>query len=142
MTSYPRRQATTAALVNVVINSLITWLGRRRNGFVPLTGSRGLTTDVVVTSLLLSPLVSLFVTKAVRHDPATGRVVATAGLPADAWRRGCPRGGGRSGCPSGRGRPSSPPSCRGCSAPWGCPASPRRDAWRSWPGTPACSGTP
>ncbi|MFI1566742.1 hypothetical protein ACH4ZX_27420 [Streptomyces sp. NPDC020490] len=77
VTSYLRRQATAAALINVVVNALITWLGHRRTDFVPLAGSNGITTDVFVTSVLLSLLVSLFITKGVRHELTAGRLVAT-----------------------------------------------------------------
>ncbi|MGW2743848.1 hypothetical protein [Streptomyces sp. NPDC001450] len=76
VTSYMRRQGTICAIINVVINSLITWLGHRRTGFVPLTGNRGIVVDVFVTSILLSLLVSLFVSTAVRHDLDAGRVRA------------------------------------------------------------------
>ncbi|MER6630377.1 hypothetical protein ABT301_19455 [Streptomyces sp. NPDC000987] len=98
VTSYLRRQATAAALINVVVNALITWLGHRRTDFVPLAGSDGITTDVFVTSVLLSLLVSLFVTKGVRHELTAGRLVAAdqppragrllARLPARWWALG------------------------------------------------------
>ncbi|UXY33087.1 hypothetical protein [Streptomyces sp. HUAS TT20] len=77
MTSYIRKQATIAAIINVVLNSLITWLGHRRTDFVPLAGDSGIVVDVFVTSILLSLLVSLFVSKGVRHDLDAGRLRAT-----------------------------------------------------------------
>ncbi|MFD6228686.1 hypothetical protein ACFWFZ_17640 [Streptomyces sp. NPDC060232] len=82
VTSYIRKQGTIAGIINVVINSLITWLGHRRTGFVPLGG---LVVDVAVTSILLSLLVSLFASAGVRHDFEAGRVRAT-GEPPEAGR--------------------------------------------------------
>ncbi len=82
VTSYVRKQATIGAILNVVINSLITWLGHRQTGVVPLVGSSGgIVVDVFVTSIVLSLLVSLFVSGGVRHDLDAARVRVTDELP-------------------------------------------------------------
>jgi len=81
MTSYIRMQGTIAAILNVVINSLISWLSHRPTGFVPLTGSGSMVIDVFVTSIVLSVLVSLFVSKGVRRDLDAGRVRTADGPP-------------------------------------------------------------
>ncbi|MER5916762.1 hypothetical protein ABT124_41955 [Streptomyces sp. NPDC001982] len=76
VTSSIRKQGTIAAILNAVINSLISWLGHRQTGFMPLAGNSGIIADVFVTSILLSLLVSLFVSTGVRHDLDAGRVRA------------------------------------------------------------------
>ncbi|MFF4568218.1 hypothetical protein [Streptomyces sp. NPDC001410] len=98
VTSYMRRQGTICAIITVVINSPITWLGHRRTRSVLLAGNSGIVVDVFVTSILLSLLVSLFVSAGVRHDLDAGRVRATdeppragrvlARLPARWWALG------------------------------------------------------
>jgi len=81
VTSYIRTQGTITAILNVVINSLITWLSHRRTGFVPVTGNGSMTIDVFVTSVVLSLLVSLFISKGVRRDLDAGRVSTADGRP-------------------------------------------------------------
>ncbi|MGW5122888.1 hypothetical protein ACWEQ7_02280 [Streptomyces sp. NPDC004069] len=76
-TLYIRTQGTIAAIINVVVNSLVTWLSHRPTGFVPLTGNGSMAIDVFVTSIVLPFLVSLCVSKGVRRDLDAGRLGAT-----------------------------------------------------------------
>lgn len=96
--SYIRKQGAIAAIINVVVNPLLAWLTHRGMSFVPLTGSSGVMVDVALTSVLLSLLVALFTTPAMRRDLRNQRVTVTEGspparrwlgqLPARAWSLG------------------------------------------------------
>ncbi|MFJ3249269.1 hypothetical protein ACIP6V_08245 [Streptomyces sp. NPDC088770] len=81
MTSYIRTQGTIAAIINVVVNSLITWLSHHPAGFVPLTGNGSMVIDVFITSIVLPLLVSLFVSKGVRREFDSGRLGVTDASP-------------------------------------------------------------
>lgn len=81
MTSYVRRQATIAAIFNVVLNPLIAWLGHRGTASLPLGGSNGIAVDLAVTSLVLSLLVALFMTRGLREQLEAGHVTTSDGAP-------------------------------------------------------------
>ena len=72
--SYIREQGTAGAVINAVLNPAISWLGNRRMTFVPLTGDQGMIVDTIATAIVLSLLVSLFVTPAARREFDAGRL--------------------------------------------------------------------
>ncbi|MEX3859072.1 multidrug efflux pump subunit AcrB [Paraburkholderia youngii] len=96
--SYIRAQGAACAVINAVLNPAITWLGNRRMAFVPLFGDSGIIIDIAVTSIVLSLLVSLFVTPAARGEFRAGRLTGSdtvfaesgvlAHLPSKAWSFG------------------------------------------------------
>jgi multidrug efflux pump subunit AcrB len=96
--SYIHAQGVAAAVINAVLNPAITWLGNRRMAFVPLSGDNSIIVDIAVTSIVLSLLVSLFVTPAAQRELRAGRrtgsetVFAESGvlahLPSKAWSFG------------------------------------------------------
>ena len=96
--SYIRAQATSAAVINVVINPIIAWLANRQMEFVPLWGANGILVDTAVTSVVLSLLVALFVTRGVHRKFYAGHVAASdeffraermlSRLPRRAWSLG------------------------------------------------------
>jgi hypothetical protein len=83
--SYIRTQGMICAVINVVLNPVVVWLGYRQLDFVPLWGRNSIVVDTAVTSVILSLLVTLFTTLGVRRALQTGRVRATDGFP---WRGG------------------------------------------------------
>jgi len=96
--SYIHAQGVAAAVINAVLNPAITWLGNRRMAFVPLTGDNSIIVDIAVTSIVLSLLVSLFITPAAQREFRAGRLTgsatdfaesgALAHLPSKAWSFG------------------------------------------------------
>jgi hypothetical protein len=96
--SYIRAQGVACAVINAMLNPAITWLGNRRMAFVPLSGDNSIIVDTAVTSIVLSLLVSLFVTPAARREFRAGRLTGTdtvfgesgvlANLPSKAWSFG------------------------------------------------------
>ena len=123
--SYIHAQGVAAAVINAVLNPAITWLGNRRMAFVPLTGDNSIIVDIAVTSIVLSLLVSLFITPAAQREFRAGRLTgsatdfaesgALAHLPSKAWSFGC----------SSEWSPplSLPHSCSRRSVRWGLPGS-------------------
>jgi hypothetical protein len=96
--SYIHAQGVAAAAINAVLNPAVTWLGNRRMAFVPLTGDNSIIVDIAVTSIVLSLLVSLFITPAAQREFRAGRLTgsatvfaesgALAHLPSKAWSFG------------------------------------------------------
>jgi hypothetical protein len=96
--SYIHAQGVASAVINAVLNPAITWLGNRRMAFVPLSGDNSIIVDIAVTSIVLSLLVSLFVTPAVQRELRAGRLTGSetvfaesgvlAHLPSKAWSFG------------------------------------------------------
>jgi multidrug efflux pump subunit AcrB len=96
--SYIHAQGMACAVINAVLNPTIAWLGNRRMAFVPLSGGNGITVDTAVTSIVLSLLVSLFVTPAAHREFRAGRLTTSdtvfsesgvlAHLPSKAWSFG------------------------------------------------------
>jgi hypothetical protein len=80
MQTFIRSQGATCAVLNIVLNPAIAWLGNREMAFVPLTGGNGILVDTIVTSVVLSVLVSLFVSS------ATGRAISEGKIAADEVR--------------------------------------------------------
>jgi len=83
--SYIRMQGIICAVINVLLNPAVAWLGYRQLDFVPLWGRASIVVDTPVTAVMLSLLVTLFVTSGVRRALQTGRVSPTNGFP----RAGC-----------------------------------------------------
>ena len=84
-------------MINMVVNPAIAWLGNRQMNFMPLWGGNSIVVDTAVTSIILTLLVSLFITSGVRQALHTGRLqaggVPRAGsllshLPKRAWSLG------------------------------------------------------
>ena len=96
--SYIRAQGVASAVINAVLNPAIAWLANRRMAFVPLSGGNSIIVDTVVTCIVLSLLVSLFVTPAVHRefraarlnesDTGFGESGVLAHLPSQAWSFG------------------------------------------------------
>ena len=72
--SYIRAQGAVCAVINAVLNPALAWLGNRRMAFVPLSGGNSIVVDTAVTSIVLSLLVSLFVTPTARREFGAGRL--------------------------------------------------------------------
>jgi hypothetical protein len=79
--SYIRSQGAVCALLNVALNPTIAWLGNRPMAFVPLTGANGIVVDTALTSIVLSLLVSTFVTPGVRRELRAGQLAADDTVP-------------------------------------------------------------
>lgn len=85
-------------MINAVLNPAVAWFGNRQMAFVPLAGDNGIAVDTAVTSIVLSLLVSLFVTPAVRRALGAGQLAVDetvsregrvlAHLPVQAWSAG------------------------------------------------------
>lgn len=95
---YIRSQGMACAVINAVLNPAIAWLGNRQMAFVPLFGENSIVVDTAVTSIVLSLLVSLFVTPAVRREHRAGQITGSdavsweqrllSHLPVQAWSVG------------------------------------------------------
>lgn len=71
---YVRMQATGAGAVNFVVNPAIEWLSSRHRAPQPVWGFDGLVLNFVITSLILSTLVGLFVSLGARSLDDDGTV--------------------------------------------------------------------
>ena len=78
--TYIRTQGIIAAVVNMALNPLLAWLFNPRMKYMTLAGDHSIIIDAAVTSVVLSLLVSLFVTAAVRRDTKTGGIDFAGGL--------------------------------------------------------------
>lgn len=74
MTSYIRKQATVAAIFNVVLNPLLAWLINRGTDFIPLWASNGIVVDLALTAVILSVLVAYFMARGLRQDLGAGHI--------------------------------------------------------------------
>ena len=79
--SYLRTQGINCAVINLVLNPVIAWLGNRQMDFMPLWGGNSIVVDTAVTSIVLSLLVALFTASGVRQALHTGRLQAIGGVP-------------------------------------------------------------
>ena len=96
--SYIRTQGINCAVINMVINPVVAWLGNRQMDFMPLSGGNSIVVDTAVTAIVLSLLVALFIASGVRRDLHAGRLETTEGslraggllshLPKQAWALG------------------------------------------------------
>lgn len=79
--AYIRTQGINCAVINMVLNPVVAWLGNRQMDFMPLSGGNSIVVDTAVTSIVLSLLVALFTASGVRQALQAGRVSATDGSP-------------------------------------------------------------
>ncbi|MGA9754101.1 MAG: hypothetical protein WBV23_03065 [Desulfobaccales bacterium] len=79
--SYIRTQGINCAVINMVINPVVAWLGNRQMEFMPLSGGSGIVVDTAVTSIVLSLLVALFIASGVRQALHAGTLNTTDGSP-------------------------------------------------------------
>jgi len=79
--SYMRTQGMTCALINIVLNPVVAWLGNRQMAFMPLWGRNSIVFDTAVTSIVFSLLVTLFTTSGVRQALLAGRIKTADGFP-------------------------------------------------------------
>ena len=79
--SYIRTQGINCAVINMVLNPVVAWLGNRQMDFMPLSGGSSIVVDTAVTSIVLSLLVALFTASGVRQALHNGRVKVTDGSP-------------------------------------------------------------
>lgn len=86
--AYVRRQALGAGAVNVVVNPALEWVLNRTRGFQPIFGANGVAANLAVTSIILSVLVTLFASRAVRRALAAGQIM---GRSAPRWLALLPR---------------------------------------------------
>jgi hypothetical protein len=96
--AFIRTQGITCAVINVVLNPVVVWLGNRQMNFTPLWGGNSIVVDTAVTSVVLSLLVALFTASRVRQALDTGGIEVSAGspragrllsyLPREAWALG------------------------------------------------------
>ncbi|MDD5557285.1 MAG: hypothetical protein PHN82_08555 [bacterium] len=95
---YIRAQGIIAAVINMALNPLISWARNPRMEYMSLAGDNGILVDAAATAVILSLLVSLFVTAGVRREVKAGRLAAASGptggggllprLPRAAWALG------------------------------------------------------
>ena len=79
--TYIRSQGVACAVINAVLNPAMAWLGNRQMAFMPLSGDNGIAVDTAITSIVLSLLVSLFVTPAVRRELNAGQLTVSEAVP-------------------------------------------------------------
>lgn len=79
--TYIRTQGIACAVVNMVINPVVAWLGNRPMNFVALAGSNSIVVDTAVTCIVLSLLVALFTASGVRKALEAGQIQITNGSP-------------------------------------------------------------
>lgn len=102
--AYIRTQGISAAVINMALNPLLAWLVNPGMEYMTLTGDRSIVIDAAVTSVVLSLLVSLCATAAVRRYAKTGDMEFAGGssvegrllsrLPRRAWALGLVLGSG------------------------------------------------
>ncbi|HLN75877.1 MAG TPA: hypothetical protein VK204_02455 [Nocardioidaceae bacterium] len=99
--SYVQKQATIAAIFNLVLNPVFAWLGNRNMDFVPVADMMA---SFATSSVILSLLVALFAASGVRRELKAGHDIRTAPhpheasllsrLPANGWVLGLLLGAG------------------------------------------------
>ena len=99
--AYVLVQASICAIINMIVNPLVSWIGNHAMRFTPLTG---IVVDMAITCLLMSTLIAFFTVSSVRRDIKAGKIRAddaaprTAGLlsrlPRSWWALGLLLGAG------------------------------------------------
>jgi hypothetical protein len=79
--SYIRTQGISCAVINMVINPVVAWLGNRQMDFTPLAGGNSIVVDTAITCIVLSLLVALFTASGVRQALLAGSLKTTNGSP-------------------------------------------------------------
>lgn len=92
------QQGVFAVVLNFVINYGLAWALFRDHPLVALRGDPSMTTDTVITAVLLPIILALVITSGIRRDVARGKLAppswrrpahpAVAWLPDKTWRRG------------------------------------------------------
>jgi hypothetical protein len=95
---YIRIQASITAIINMIVNPSLAWLGNMKMEFVPFWGGNCLIIDTIITSIVLSVIVALFSGSGARRDIKAGNITipeksAPVGtfisrLPKKAWKIG------------------------------------------------------
>jgi hypothetical protein len=65
--------ASICAIINMIVNPLVSWIGNRAMRFTPLTG---ILVDMAITCLVMSTLIALFTIPGVRRDIKAGKIRA------------------------------------------------------------------
>ena len=71
--SYIQTQATISAIINMIVNPAVSWLGNRDMQVTPLTG---VAMDMAITCLVMSTLIALFVTLGLKRALKSGNIKA------------------------------------------------------------------
>ena len=71
LTSYARTQATAAAVINMVVNPLLSWLGNLDRAVTPVAS---LSVSVAITCLVMATLIAFFLASGTRKALSTGKV--------------------------------------------------------------------
>ncbi len=66
-------QAAICAVINMIVNPLLSWVGNRAMRFTPLDG---ILIDMAITCLVMSTLIALFTVSGVRRDLNAGKIRA------------------------------------------------------------------
>lgn len=78
LTSYVRTQATAAAVINMVVNPVLGWLGNLERAATPVAS---LCVSVAITSLVMATLIALFLASGTRKALAAGKVTPSSPTP-------------------------------------------------------------
>lgn len=79
--AYIRTQGIGCAVINMVLNPVLAWLGNRQMDFTPLSGGNSIVVDTAITCIVLSLLVALFIASGVRQALLAGSLSTTNGSP-------------------------------------------------------------
>lgn len=71
--SYIQTQATSSAIINMIVNPAMSWLGNRDMQVTPLTG---VAMDMTITCLVMSTLIALFITFGLKRALKSGNIKA------------------------------------------------------------------
>jgi hypothetical protein len=71
--SYIQTQATSSAIINMIVNPAMSWLGNRDMQVTPLTG---VAMDMTITCLVMSTLIALFITLGLKRALKSGNIKA------------------------------------------------------------------
>lgn len=80
--SFIRKTGIIAAIFNIVLNPFFAWLSNMGMAEVPLAAGGGLAMDTALTCLIMSFLISLFVSADTRRALKTGQLIVANGQPA------------------------------------------------------------
>ena len=72
--SYIQTQATISAIINMIVNPAVSWLGNRDMQATPLAG---VAMDMAITCLVMSTLIALFITMGLNRALKSGNIEAS-----------------------------------------------------------------